>query len=288
MQVVYAVLNGGLCELTLPGPNDHVLPGVQWGAFDELMTPAYWRSQAWQHDVLGTYADFRLGRTLAEEVAACLLGGFGMPAELGLAAYARLREGGLLDGKPSIGSLEAALSEPFEYEGKQRSYRFARQKSRYLAGCLARLQELAEFSDDLELRDALTALPGIGLKTASWIVRNYRASDAVAIIDVHILRAGRHVGLFAADWTPQQHYRELETAFLCFAKSIGTPAALLDGLMWDQMRRMPSQCRLGRDARFDSTAASTRQLKLSFERERDDEAHASAASTSRVRATRAV
>lgn len=240
MQVVHAILNGRLCKLRLPAPHEYVLPGVPWGAFDELMTPAYWRCQAWQHDTLGTYNDLRLGRTLAEELAACLLGGYGMPAELGLAAYARLRSFGLLAGTPSAFSIEAALLEPFEYRGRRRFYRFPRQKARYLAACLAALHKLTEPAGDRELRDALTTLPGIGLKTASWIVRNYRASETVAIIDIHILRAGRHVGLFDDVWTPQRNYSELEASFLSFAKAIGTSAVLLDSLMWDQMRRMPS------------------------------------------------
>lgn len=249
MQIMYAILNGKVRKLTLPGPNDHVLPGVAWGAFDELMTPAYWRSQAWQHHALGTYTDLRLGSTLTEEIAACLLGGFGMPAELGLAAYARLRERGLLARKSSARTLEAALLEPIEYRGGCRAYRFPRQKARYLAACLALLDDLAEPTDDVELRDVLATLPGIGLKTASWVVRNYRASDAVAVIDIHILRAGRHIGLFAADWMPQRHYRDIETAFIRFAEAIGTPAALLDGLMWDHMRRMPRQTRFACGAR---------------------------------------
>ena len=44
------------------------------------------------------------------------------------------------------------------------------------------------------LRDWLLAIPGIGPKTASWIVRNRTGSSAVAIIDVHILRAGTSAG----------------------------------------------------------------------------------------------
>jgi hypothetical protein len=102
------------------------------------------------------------------------------------------------------------------------------------------------------LRDRLAELPGIGLKTASWIVRNYRGSSEVAIIDVHILRAGRHIGLFAQDQEPQRHYRELEAAFLAFATALEVPAAMLDGLMWDYMRRLPASILV---------STSTRKLK---------------------------
>ena len=276
MQVMHAMFGTDLRELTLPAASDCVIPGVYWGAFDELLTPAYWRGQAWQHEALGTYKDLRLGRTLSEEVAACLLGGFGMPAELGLAAYARLRERDLLVGRPSACVLESALAEPFTYSGGRRTYRFPKQKARYLSACLARLDNFDEPADDISFRDLLSTFPGIGLKTASWIVRNYRASDAVAIIDVHILRAGRHIGLFAADWLPHRHYRRLETAFLCFANAISTRASLLDALMWDQMRRILSLTHMHRGVQSDPVAEDLLQTKTTFENPRAENSHASA------------
>jgi thermostable 8-oxoguanine DNA glycosylase len=216
-----------------------VLPGIRWGAFDELLTPAYWRGQAWQHEIIGTYERLKLGRNLVEEVAACLLGGFGMKAEIGLAAFARLRDRGLLAGAPSVLELEPALAEPFSIRGVSRHYRFPRQKARYLSICLERLEAFSEPSDDADFRDRLAELPGIGLKTASWIVRNYRASNCVAVIDVHILRAGRHIDLFSPDMEPQRHYRALEDSFLRFAAALGAAAGMLDGLIWDYMRRLP-------------------------------------------------
>lgn len=238
MQVMHSVIGGVIQCLILPAPEDHVLPGIPWGKFDHILTPAYWRGQVWQHEQIGTYASFRLGRTLTEEAAACLLGGYGMKAELGLAAYARLRDRGLLQERIAADVLENALSEPFVIHGQRRGYRFPRQKARYLSACLKQLAALVEVGDDTALRDQLTQLPGIGPKTASWIVRNYRASNAVAIIDVHILRAGRHISLFHPKLDPMGHYRELEQRFLRFAEALSTPAAVLDCLMWDYMRRL--------------------------------------------------
>lgn len=238
MQTMYACISGKQLHLDFPDPEEMVLPGIRWGAFDELLTPAYWRGQAWQHEIIGTYACLRLGRTLTEELAACLLGGFGMKAEIGLAAFTRLRDQGLLKGQPSARDLEDVLSLPFLVRGVHRRYRFPKQKSRYLAACLKQIKAYTEPSDDIAFRDELAELPGIGLKTASWIVRNYRASNSVAILDVHILRAGRHIDLFGSTLQPQKHYRALETAFLDFADALGTTAGLLDGLMWDYMRRM--------------------------------------------------
>jgi len=240
MQTMYGFINGALQQLDLPDPDEMVIPGIPWGVFDELFTPAYWRGQAWQHELIGTYARLRLGRNLVEEVSACLLGGFGMKAEIGLAAFARLRDWGLLSGTPSMSELESALAEPFSIHGISRRYRFPRQKARYLSECLKRLETFSEPLDDAALRDRLAELPGIGLKTASWIVRNYRGSNRVAVIDVHIMRAGRHIDLFSAHIEPQRHYRALEESFLRFAAALGVAAGMLDGLIWDYMRRMMS------------------------------------------------
>jgi thermostable 8-oxoguanine DNA glycosylase len=228
---MYATIHGTTCRLRLPAADEFLLPGIRWGVFDELLTPAFWRSQAWLHQRLGTYADNRLGRSLIEEAAACLLGGFGMRAELGLMAYARVRERGLLRGRPREHDLEDALAEPFVVNGKSQRYRFPRQKGRYLAACVSALHSFQEPRDDVRLRDELAKLPGIGLKTASWIVRNHRRSNKVAIVDVHILRAGRHIGLFSEQLHPTRHYRPLETAFLTFAKAIHASAGMLDALM---------------------------------------------------------
>ena len=169
-----------------------------------------------------------------------MLGGHGMPAELGLAAYRRLRNRGLLRAIPTETALEAALSEPFSTaRGASRHYRFPRQKARYLAGCLEALRSINPPDGDVALRTRLLELPGIGPKTASWIVRNHRGSDRVAIIDIHILRAGRHVGLFPSSWQPPRDYFRLEAAFLELAAALKVRASLLDALIWDYMRRLP-------------------------------------------------
>ena len=238
VQVMYIAVGGSVRQLTLPAPGEFVVPGVRWGFFDELLTAAYWYGQASQHKELGTYSDLRLGETLAEEVAACLLGGYGMPAELALAAYGRLRKSGMLDGTPDAAEIESALSQPFQLHGFSRKYRFPRQKALYLSACLKRLKSFLEPEDDLRFRDDLSELPGIGLKTASWIVRNLRPLGRVAVIDIHILRAGRCIGLFPDAWEPQNKYRDLESRFVEFADALDVAPATLDGMMWDYMRHL--------------------------------------------------
>src|SRR5687767_9406408 len=107
MQCVYELDHGVIHQLTLPDPNDEVLPGIRWGNFEDFNTPAYWASQIWilRNDAVAL--SFRLGRSLKEEAAACLLGGHAIPAEMALAAYDALRDRGLLD-RHTISSDEIA------------------------------------------------------------------------------------------------------------------------------------------------------------------------------------
>jgi hypothetical protein len=66
------------------------MKGLVWGFAEEIGSPAYWAAQAWMWEVEAP-AHYKLGRSLEEELMACLLGGYGIPAEVGLAAYERLR-----------------------------------------------------------------------------------------------------------------------------------------------------------------------------------------------------
>ncbi len=216
-------------------PQSEIIPGVPLGRADEVFSPAFWGEMA-RGAGRGSYGDIRLGADLAEEVAACLLGGFGMPAEMGLAAFDRLKERKLLYPGVRAAALEAALLEPFGGPMHGRRYRFPRQKARFLACSLDLLPRLQEQACDLAFRDDLAALPGIGLKTASWVVRNRRYSDQVAVLDVHIVRAGHYIGLFAPRMKPARHYRAMEERFIALARALRVRAADLDSAMWQVMR----------------------------------------------------
>jgi thermostable 8-oxoguanine DNA glycosylase len=269
---VTAFEGGRIHELFIPEPSAFVLPGVPWGRFDTLFTPAFWRTQLWFAGLvkLGddtVYEDtvhpnssfvtpnFALGTTLAEELAACLLGGYGIPAEIGLAAFQRVRTEALL-ARPRTtrealqSQLHQALSAPLCVGGRSVNYRFAKQRSEYLAGALHALDEL-----DLDpeypraFRNSLLRLPGIGYKTASWITRNHLASDQIAILDVHVLRAGRIAGYFPSSARVERDYLFLEQRFLEFAAALEVSAALLDAVMWDQMRNSSRAVRIAGHAR---------------------------------------
>src|SRR5438309_524548 len=90
-QVVLRVNGERIEQLELPPPGKRLMRSVRWGRHDCPFTPAYWAAQAWLQECCQPPACLRIGSTLAEEIAACILGGHGMPAEIGLAAFARLR-----------------------------------------------------------------------------------------------------------------------------------------------------------------------------------------------------
>ncbi|MER9288611.1 endonuclease III domain-containing protein [Mesorhizobium sp. M0518] len=237
MQQVISLRDGKPVFLNLPDADTEVMPSVPWGNFAAVFTPAFWATQAWMEMI-----DIRdkpgLGETLIEEVVACLLGGHGAPAEVGLAAYDRVREYLQKNGAGlSLAEAEALLSEPLSVRGRTVHYRFAKQRARYLHGCLSGLSTIDEGSlADRELRDSLCQLPGVGPKTASWVVRNRRRSDNVAILDVHIIRACSQIGVFPAKANPATDYFGLERKYLNFSSAIGVRASILDAVMWKIMR----------------------------------------------------
>lgn len=236
-----ALQGEALLKLPLPPANAYVIPGVRWGRPETLFSPAFWRTQAWYRELHGGIDDFRIGRSLAEEVAACLLGGYGMPAELGLAAFHRLQAYGLLSGPPWPGEdvFVSILSEPFLGPDGPRRYRFPNQRGIRVARALAALDlNPPPVEDPLAFRESLLRIPGIGFKTASWIARNHLGAQCFAILDIHIMRAGFLLGLWHRDAAPGREYRSLETTFVHFAKAIGITAGILDAVMWDVMREL--------------------------------------------------
>ncbi len=229
---------GPIVILAPPGQTERALA---WGHSWQIGTAAYWVAVTEAAAADGTLRHgprrHRLGRDLAEEVGACLLGGHGMPSEIGLAAFRAVRDAGLLARASQDHELERVLREPLEVGGRTVHYRFPRQRARWLAAALHHVWTQMPPARADELRDWLLLVPGIGPKTAGWIVRNHLGSDDVAIIDVHVLRAGVDAGVFDPTWTPACDYARLEAFFLAWARHGGVPAADLDAVIWSERAR---------------------------------------------------
>lgn len=231
-------------QVDLPAADAEVLPGVKWGAIEAFPSPAYWAYQVLANRVIGQPIRYRLGDSLREEVAACLLGGHGIPAAVGVAAFRRLKGREILKSDPSEDEIFVQLSEPLEVRGRIVKYRFARQKAKYISGALRMLPEMhLSGATGCELRKSLVRLPGVGYKTASWIARNWLDADDVAILDIHVARAGRLAGFLARDLTVERDYVALETQFLAFSRAIGVRASELDAVIWLEMASSTSTVR---------------------------------------------
>ncbi|MBZ4038074.1 8-oxoguanine DNA glycosylase [Novilysobacter selenitireducens] len=242
MQRAYVTLESMAVSVDLPPPEAEVLPGVRWGHVEAFPTPAYWAYQVMARRIEARQIKYRLGQTLREEVGACLLGGHGIPAKVGLLAFEHLKSKGAFDGSsPGEEILREWLSEPMQVDGRSIRYRFAGQKARYLAAALERLASQPSPSDSgRALRDWLTRIPGVGYKTASWVARNWLDADDVAILDIHILRAGVFAKFLDAELTVERDYLALEQQFLSFSHALGVRPSELDAVIWWEMMASPN------------------------------------------------
>src|SRR5690242_18721071 len=119
-QVVFTGPTDKRQQLRLPDASEEVMDGVRWGEHYALFTPAYWATMAWYDSFEERPIDYRIGHTLTEEVAACILGGYGIPAEVGWGAFYRIRQAGLLQQRqPGTQVFLDLLREPLDVKGKK-------------------------------------------------------------------------------------------------------------------------------------------------------------------------
>jgi thermostable 8-oxoguanine DNA glycosylase len=246
-------IGGLICEPMLAQPNSidrpafspdaEVIPGVIFGRPEWVPSPAFWASLA-AHE---SHATDRYvsppGTPLVDDIIFCLLGGYGIRMELNQAAWKHLKAAGILSNglKPSADSIESLLCERLDVEGRRVRYRFPRQRAHRVAFALEFLHDNPlDHLDPLQLRNSLMAIPGIGPKTASWIVRNWTGTDEVAILDVHVIRAGQLIGLFPKHIRLPRDYSVLEARFLEFSHALNVRASLLDAIIWREMRALTS------------------------------------------------
>lgn len=232
-----------LCLSAKELPNEHqeLLPGVKWGDCSQLYTPAFWKMQYLSHrQIDNTNNIYKLGSNLLEEIVVCLLGGFGMPSDIGIAAFERLKKDNLIRHHVSFEEIHNALCTPYVLKnGRIVTYRFHNQKSMYIHSLLSRDDlDKIPIHNDIQFRDWLLTINGIGLKTASWITRNWLHSDNVAILDIHILRAGVLAGFYKENVNDlTKHYLYLERQYLDFCRALEVSSAIMDAIIWDFMKK---------------------------------------------------
>jgi thermostable 8-oxoguanine DNA glycosylase len=193
---------------------------------------------------------------LRRELIFCLLGGHAVPYELALSAsdvvLALDPFGCHWRGEALQTRLEEELSKPqFEPErrdGTLRRYRFPSRKAQLIARAVEwthanepLVERLSEFPDDASRREWLCNCPGVGEKTASWLLRNSGWGNDLAILDVHVLRAMSDAGLVDNPRLPAD-YALVERTYLDWAETLDACPAALDLFLWD-VERMKQQSR---------------------------------------------
>lgn len=218
-----------------------------WHDPTRLGSAAFWVEETRKRHRPETY---RVGSTLAEEVALCLLGGYGINEAMATGAFAAVRDAGLLNAGNSVSPerFESVLTSPMSVAGHVRPvrYRFPRQRALRLSSALTVLAEANAPDEDQprHLRDWLMALPGVGPKTASWIVRNRTRSDSIAVIDIHIRRAGVFAEVFDPAWRLSRDYGMFEEAFCAWARVGEVPTADMDATIWSALSSLGNAARL--------------------------------------------
>lgn len=139
--------NGGKRHALEPlSPDVEIVPGVFFGRPEWVPSPAFWLSLASGEWSDGDRYVSPSGSPLADDVAFCILGGYGVKMEVNQAAWGRLKSAGALDGQVDAETIEALLLEPLDVERRRVRYRFPKQRA-------ARLAEALEILDDLEVHE---------------------------------------------------------------------------------------------------------------------------------------
>jgi len=241
-QKAFVEVGKSVIQIDIPNEYEDVMPGVKWGSAIGFPTVAYWFYKVLSNRLENNTVQYKLGRSLIEEVGACLLGGHGIPAATGVAAFEHMKSFGTFEEKNlSEEQLYDWLSMPIDIGEKTIKYRFAKQKACYLYHAIHKLNnEDAPIDSGKNLRNWLMEIKGIGPKTASWVARNWLDADDVAILDIHIYRAGLLGGFFDDNLTVERHYEKLEDIFVNLADSMHVRTSELDAVMWYEMQQSSS------------------------------------------------
>lgn len=187
---------------------------------------------------------------LRQELIFCLLGGHGVTFELALSATDVIMRLSPFNDSWTPGRLRAAIQrelgkpqfDPRRADGTLRRYRFPARKARLIADAAEWVAEqgglrhgLATRTCERDRRSWLCQCPGIGLKTASWLLRNCGWAERLAILDVHLIRALQEANVVAEPRLPRD-YERIEAAYLAWADGLAACPSALDLFLWEVQR----------------------------------------------------
>ena len=188
---------------------------------------------------------------IEDELLFCLLGGFGITYEHGRSASSTVRHlrpfSGDWEDESLFNELLSVLMcpqfEPRRRDGSFRRYRFPKQKASAIVKARHWIidhgplyERLHQFPSPRDRRKFLSQCPGVGFKTASWLLRNLGLGSGLAIIDVHVLRALLMAKRIPKDVRIPKDYEMVEEAFLAWCDELDAPSAAFDLFVWHWQR----------------------------------------------------
>lgn len=223
-----------------PVPEPHPDWHPVWTAFSQ----AYDECVGWESSAANE-EDFR------RELVFCLLGGHGVTYELSLSALKEVDRLKIFAPHWTREELHKALAcelvrpqfKPLRKDGSLRRYRFPHRKASLIAaarewvlaqGTITSLLEL--IPDERHRRDLLCDCPGLGPKSASWLLRNTGYAANLAILDIHVVRAMNEHGRIGAELIVSRDYESIEAEFLTWCDELGARPNALDLFLWEWQR----------------------------------------------------
>jgi thermostable 8-oxoguanine DNA glycosylase len=212
----------------------------------ETMWPAF--AQAYEELVVP--GPLAMETELRQELLFCLLGGHGITFEMSCSALQAVAELDVFDAGQEHDALHdelvALLSdrryEPPRADGTLRRYRFPRRKAALISQARNWVLAAGSLSDQLsarpserERRSWLVGCPGLGPKSASWMLRNTGWASELAILDVHVLRAMTEAGVIAEVRLPAD-YETVERRFLDWCDRLDAAPGVFDLFLWEWHR----------------------------------------------------
>jgi len=97
------------------------------------------------------------------------------------------------------------------------------------------LIDLQELGSEGKRRQLLCDCPGVGPKTASWLLRNLGLAFGLAVLDVHVMRALQMAGRITSERLPRD-YDLVEAQFLLWCDELGASPAAFDLFVWEWQR----------------------------------------------------
>ena len=188
---------------------------------------------------------------IEDELLFCLLGGYGITEEHGRSAWLTVRQLEPFSEfwrdddlfQKIMATLELPQFEPRRADGSLRRYRFPKRKAAFIVEARRWVRNrkpleecLLYWDDPKDRRRILLGCPGLGLKSASWLLRNLGMGDELAVLDVHLVRALQDAKRIGDEIRLPRDYYAVEKAFLDWCHELNAPSAAFDLFIWEWQR----------------------------------------------------